>query len=56
MYRCKDCGAIFDEPAYIKEDRGECFGFPAYEEMAVCPRCKGDDYERMPEDEEEEWA
>lgn len=42
MYKCLDCGAVFEEPKFWKEDRGECFGFPSYETMSGCPECEGD--------------
>lgn len=41
MYVCLDCYSTFEEPARWKESRGECFGFPAYEEMCGCPYCGG---------------
>lgn len=41
MFVCVECGLEFDEPIEWKEYRGECFGFPAYEPMCGCPRCKG---------------
>ena len=34
MYKCSNCGEIFEEPNYIKEDWGETF--------SVCPYCNGD--------------
>ena len=39
MWKCHDCGYIFDEPDKEKEYRGECWGTPAYETMYYCPRC-----------------
>lgn len=44
MYRCKECGHLFEEGEEVKfqESRGECFGFPAYEQMSGCPLCNGD--------------
>ena len=41
MFVCTECGMVFEEPIKIEEDRGEYFGFPAYEEFYVCPKCKG---------------
>ena len=41
MFVCLECGNLFEEPIEWKEDRGECFGFPAYEELSGCPYCKG---------------
>ena len=52
MYRCDDCGLIFEEPRTVRECMGECWGVAAYEEFDVCPRCGGD-YGECYEDEEE---
>lgn len=49
-FRCCECGREFDEPKHWKEDRGEYFGYPAYEDMWGCPYCYGD-YEEF-----DEWA
>ena len=38
MYRCLECGCVFNEPEKWQEDRGECFGFPSYEIIYGC-RC-----------------
>lgn len=54
LYICTDCGECFDEPKYIKESRGEHFGIPAFEYMAVCPFCGGDFREVEEEEVEEE--
>jgi formylmethanofuran dehydrogenase subunit E len=40
MYVCKSCGNLFSEVKRWKEDRGECFGFPAYEEFVGSPCCQ----------------
>ena len=63
MYKCAECGFIFEEPAVWTESRGEWFGYPAREEMAGCPRCRGgydeyygkikDGYDEYYDDEEE---
>lgn len=50
---CNDCGAVFDDPEIVEEDRGEFWGMPAYEEMCYCPHCGSEDFEEC-EDEEEE--
>lgn len=39
LFVCKECGGIFSEPIYWKEDRGECFGFPTYENCCGSPCC-----------------
>lgn len=41
MYKCDDCGCVFDEPQTWKEDRGECHGSSSYETVAGCPECGG---------------
>ena len=38
MYKCSNCGEIFEDPKSIKEDWGETF--------CVCPYCNGD-YEEV---------
>lgn len=40
MYKCKDCGYIFDEPNIITERHG--FSDGLYEHFEVCPQCGGD--------------
>lgn len=42
MYVCCECGATFENLVVFREDRGECFGFPSYEEVYVSPCCYGD--------------
>jgi len=59
MFKCNDCGLIFEEPKRWQEDRGEFWGQPAYETMYGCPHCYSGDYEEYNdedeyEDEEEE--
>ena len=43
-YICKDCGKVFDGDEIERryESRGEFWGVPCSEEIAVCPRCGGD--------------
>lgn len=42
---CENCGEVFDadECAIIRENMGEHFGSPAFEEWAVCPFCRSTD-------------
>ena len=54
MYKCNECGEIFDEPKEVQEGRGEFWGMPAYETMYYCPYCESEDFEEYDEDEEEE--
>ena len=43
MYRCKECGNLFEEgeQATWQESRGEFWGNPCTENMSGCPLCKG---------------
>lgn len=42
MYKCLDCGRVFDEPISWSESRGEYWGMSCSEEVGGCPYCKGD--------------
>ena len=44
MYICTQCNHIFEEGEgkVIKENQGECFGYPAVESYTVCPICEGE--------------
>ena len=58
MYKCEECGNVFDEPKMVQECVGEFWGTPAYETWAVCPDCGSDeieDYEDNEIDEEAEY-
>ena len=47
MYKCLNCGEVFEEPNSVKEDWGESF--------SVCPYCNGD-YEEIHQCKEcDEW-
>lgn len=48
MYRCIECGRIFEEgeEAVWYEDRGEYWGIPCRERVTGCPSCRGD-YEEV---------
>ncbi len=48
MYKCLDCGHLFEEgeQARVRETHG--LDTPPYEEYSVCPRCKGDYQEVEP--------
>lgn len=41
MYKCEDCGMVFDEPKEFVMQELEHFGFPCRETSIGCPRCKG---------------
>lgn len=45
MFKCKDCGKVFEYPYEEKESRGEFWGFPAYETMSYCPACGSEDFD-----------
>lgn len=47
MYKCNDCGRIFEEPLEIRELMGEYWGAPAYDIFYYCPYCKSDDYDEV---------
>lgn len=53
MYKCNNCGAIFEYPKCESEYRGEYWGTPAYEDMYYCPECGDDDYDEYEEEENE---
>jgi hypothetical protein len=40
MYKCQECGHVFEKPATWEEPRGECFGILCSEELEGCPKCK----------------
>lgn len=39
MYKCKDCGEVFDEPHHVVERHGFDDGYA--EHFYVCPNCGG---------------
>ena len=41
MLECQSCGMRFSRPRLFWESRGCCFGLPAREKLAACPRCGG---------------
>ena len=53
MFRCVECGAVFEQPQYYRESRGEFWGTPCYEEYEGCPCCAGDFEEVGNEDDED---
>jgi DNA-directed RNA polymerase subunit RPC12/RpoP len=54
IYKCDDCGKLFDEPQLVHELMGECRGQPAYEDWSYCPYCGSTDFDEYDEDELEE--
>ena len=59
MYKCTECGCIFDEEdvATWEEDMGEFWGAPCTQTMSGCPRCYSTGYEvyREEDEDEDEW-
>lgn len=53
MYKCPECGTIFEEPLRYKE-YSEAWGRPVYEEWVVCPHCKEPGFDEYSEDDEED--
>lgn len=51
MYKCNDCGNIFDEPATHEEYHSEV---DASEYWDVCPYCGEDNFDEYYEEDEEE--
>ena len=62
MYKCGNCGAVFEEPGYETISHEDYCGvghmFPRashhYFTLAFCPECHSDDIDDYYEDEEEE--
>ena len=53
MYKCLDCGEVFEEPASVRETHGFTDGFA--ETFYMCPYCNGD-YEEVHQCQEcDEW-
>lgn len=42
MFKCNCCGELFEEPKILHESRGEYWGMPCYENIAVSPCCEED--------------
>lgn len=42
MFKCNCCGETFEAPKMITESRGEFWGMPCYENIAVSPCCEED--------------
>lgn len=52
MYKCGDCGFVFDFPVTLTEEY-ECYGRPSFESNACCPYCFGwciEDYDDFEEE------
>jgi hypothetical protein len=45
MYRCNECGSIFEELGKKTELVGECRGTNAYTTWPCCPICGSEDFE-----------
>lgn len=53
MYKCLDCGEVFDEPASVRETHGFTDGFA--ETFYMCPHCNGNYEEAKQCKECDEW-
>lgn len=42
MYACHNCERLIDEPRTYREQTGEYWGEPYYEEFVTCPYCGGE--------------
>ena len=53
MWRCEDCGAVFEDPkliSYCKEDYNgvaDLFGHQTWGTYDACPDCESEDIERI---------
>lgn len=47
MYRCNNCGTVFEETAITGEIIGEAWGRPIWENWACCPCCEDTDIEEV---------
>lgn len=56
MYKCHECGCIFDEDdaGERRESVGEFWGSPSYQSIMVCPECDSDEIDETDEEDEEE--
>ncbi len=45
MYKCNECGAVFEEPRTVYDNHG--LEGPPYEKWVSCPRCLESDIENM---------
>jgi hypothetical protein len=43
MYKCLNCGAVFDYPDYEDDFTSEYFGRPVTHHISVCPECRSDE-------------
>ena len=61
MYRCYECGAVFDEPDYVEiceeAEAGVASMFTNlhWATVSVCPECGAYGFEDVFEDEEEDY-
>ena len=54
MMKCWNCGHVFDstEAITIRENMGEFWGAPAYEDWNGCPKCRQTDLAEVEEQKE----
>lgn len=59
MWKCNDCGAIFDEPAFEEVDLENLYGVGGsfddhhWATLASCPECEDGDIEEITDEEAE---
>lgn len=44
VYKCKECGSVFDEPEIITTTHGGRYEAHGYEEYDKCPNCPSDEF------------
>lgn len=55
MFKCNECGEIFEDPEQRQEYMGEFWGMPAYETFSYCPNCGSEEFDEYAgEDDEDE--
>ncbi len=53
MFRCCNCGKLFDWPREVQESRGEYWGVPCYETNYLSPCCGTEEFEEIEEGQED---
>ena len=53
MFKCNECGAVFEYDDLIEIVETHGLDNPPYERFLVCPNCNGGDYDEYREEDEE---
>ena len=53
MWKCLDCGSVFDEPITVEEQVGYYGSAPYIETWSACPYCESTEIADYREDEDE---